>query len=190
GEGKTTSAVNLAATLARRGRSVVLVDGDLRCGMIAGTLGVPQHPGLSELLTGQATLPEVLRTVRLEEETELYVLAAGHTPPDPARLLASEEMHELLRRLRARFEAVVIDAPPVNLVTDAALLGADSDGVVMVVRSGTTSEDQLRDAVRHLEAVGAPVLGVVLNDVDFRRERGYDRTYAGYRRGYAYYGSG
>ena len=188
GEGKTTSALNLAATLARRGRSVLLVDADLRCGTIAATLEVPQHPGLSELLTGQATLAEVLRTVLLDDETELHVLAGGRTPPDPARLLASGEMRELLQGLRATFEAVVIDAPPVNLVTDAAVLGTASDGVVMVVRSGTTSQDALRDAVQHLEAVGAPVLGVVLNDVDFRRERGYDGAYGSYRRGYASYG--
>jgi capsular exopolysaccharide synthesis family protein len=184
GEGKTTSAVNLAATLARRGHRVVLLDADLRCGTIAGTLGVPQHPGLSELLTGQATLEEVLHTVRWDAGTELHVLPGGRTPPDPARLLGLEEMRQLLQHLRAGFEAVVIDAPPVNLVTDAALLGIASDGVVMVVRSGVTSIDTLRDAVQHLEAAGAPVLGAVLNGVDVRRERGYYGAYGGY----AYYG--
>jgi polysaccharide biosynthesis transport protein len=188
GEGKTTSAVNLAATLARRGRSVVLVDADLRCGVIGSTMGVPQHPGLSELLTGQAAIAQVLHPVRLDDGTELSVIAGGRIPPDPARLLGSDEMRDLLARLRAGFDVVVLDAPPVNLVTDAALLGVASDGVVMVVRSGSTSEDQLRDAVEHLRAVGAPVLGVVLNDVDFAREHGYDRSYDGYRRGYAYYG--
>ena len=143
----------------------------------------------SVTVTGSVvTLAEVLRTVLLDDETELHVLAGGRTPPDPARLLASGEMRELLQGLRATFEAVVIDAPPVNLVTDAAVLGTASDGVVMVVRSGTTSQDALRDAVQHLEAVGAPVLGVVLNDVDFRRERGYDGAYGSYRRGYASYG--
>lgn len=184
GEGKTTSAVNLAATLSRRGRSVLLVDADLRRGVVGATLGLPQHPGLSELLTGQATLSQALHAVRLDDGAELHVLPGGRTPPDPARLLASGEMRELLQRLRADFEAVVIDAPPVNLVTDAAVLGTASDGVVMVVRSGTTSRDELHDAVQHLEAVGVPVLGVVLNDVDFRRERGYDGAYRGYRRGY------
>lgn len=188
GEGKTTSAVNLASTLARRGRAVVLVDADLRCGVIGSTLGIPQHPGLSELLTGQAVLAEVLRTVRLDGDTELQVLPGGRIPPDPARLLGSEEMRALLERLRAAFDMVVLDAPPVNLVTDAALLGAASDGVVMVVRSGSTREDALRDAVEHLQAVGAPVAGVVLNGVDFEREAGYDHTYGSYRRGYAYYG--
>lgn len=185
GEGKTTSAVNLAATLARRGRSVLLVDGDLRCGVVGATLGVPQAPGLSELLTGQAALADVVHPVRLDDATELHVMAGGRVPPDPARLLASDEMRALLARLRGEFDAVVLDAPPVNLVIDAALLGNASDGVVMVVRSGATSADALRDAVQHLQAVGAPVLGVVLNDVDFRRERGYDRTYASYGRGYA-----
>ncbi len=187
GEGKTTSAVNLAVTLARRGRQVLLVDADLRCGVISGTLGVPQHPGLSELLEGTAKLAEVVHRVQLDDETEVNVLAGGRIPTDPARLLASDDLRALFRRLREEFDAVVLDAPPVNLVTDAALLGCASDGVVLVVRSGATSEDDLRDAVGHLQAVGAPVLGVVLNDVDFRRESGYDSSYASYRRGYAYY---
>lgn len=185
GEGKTTSALNLAATLARRGRSVLLVDADLRCGTVAATLGVPQSPGLSELLAGQAGPDQAIHAVRLDERTELHVLAGGRIPDDPARLLASGEMHALLARLRTDFDAVVLDAPPVNLVIDAAVLGSASDGVVMVVRSGATSQQALRDAVSHLRAVGAPVLGVVLNDVDFRREQGYDRGYAGYGRAYA-----
>jgi capsular exopolysaccharide synthesis family protein len=187
GEGKTTSAVNLAVTLARRGRSVLLVDADLRCGVISGTLGIPQHPGFSELLAGEVPLADVVHRVRLDEETELDVIAGGRIPSDPARLMASDALHVLFRRLREEFDTVVLDAPPVNLVTDAALLGCASDGVVLVVRSGTTGEDDLRDAVEHLQAVGAPVLGVVLNDVDFRRERGYDPSYSSYRRGYAYY---
>jgi capsular exopolysaccharide synthesis family protein len=187
GEGKTTSAVNLAITQARRGREVLLVDADLRCGVISGTLGVPQHPGLAELLSGTATLAEVVHRVRLDDDTEVSVIAGGRIPTDPARLLASDALPALFRRLREEFDAVVVDAPPVNLVIDAALLGCASDGVVLVVRSGATSEDDLRDAVEHLAAVGAPMLGVVLNDVDFRRERGYDPSYSSYRRGYAYY---
>lgn len=188
GEGKTTSAVNLAVTLARRGRSVVLVDGDLRCGMIASAFGLPLHPGLSEVLTGQAGLAQVLRLVRVDETTELHVLVGGHIPPDPARLLGSGDLRELLGRLRGSFDLVVVDAPPANLVTDAALLGAAGDGVLIVARSGSTSADELREAAEHLGSVGAVVLGVVLNDVDFRREYGYDHAYAGYRRGYARYG--
>ena len=187
GEGKTTSAVNLAVTLARRRREVLLVDADLRCGVISGTLGVPQHPGLAELLAGQASLAQVVHRVRLDGDTEISVIAGGRVPDDPAQLLGSDALPALFRRLREEFDTVVVDAPPVNLVTDAALLGCASDGLVLVVRSGATSEDDLRDAVQHLQAVGAPVLGVVLNDVDFRRERGYDPSYASYRRGYAHY---
>ncbi|HET7232149.1 MAG TPA: polysaccharide biosynthesis tyrosine autokinase [Longimicrobium sp.] len=187
GEGKTTTAVNLAVTLARRGRQVLLVDGDLRCGVVSGTLGVPQSPGLAELLAGTALLPEAVRRVRVDAQTELSVVAGGRSPDDPARLLALPELRALLERLRGEFDAVVVDAPPVNLVTDAALLGDATDGVVLVVRSGTTTRDELGDAVDHLRAVGVQPLGVVLNGVDFRRERGYDRAYAGYSRGYGYY---
>jgi capsular exopolysaccharide synthesis family protein len=187
GEGKTTSAVNLAVTLARRGRQVLLVDADLRCGVISGTLGIPQSPGLTELLAGEARLEQVVRRVRLAADTEVSVIPGGRSPSDPARLLAPDTLAALFHRLREEFDTVVLDAPPVNLVTDAALLGCAGDGVVLVVRSGATAEEDLRDAVEHLRAVGAPVLGVVLNDVDFKRERGYDPAYSSYRRGYAYY---
>jgi capsular exopolysaccharide synthesis family protein len=179
GDGKSTSASNLAITLARQGLQSVLVDGDLRRGSLHTLFGVPREAGLSDVLLGRATLEEVVRVVDPEQsESPLRFIPAGSPPLHPAELLGSEAMRAVLADLVDRYDTVIIDAPPLNLVTDAAVLGTRADGVILVARSGATDRDALAHALAQLEAVGATVLGTVLNDVDVRMERYSGGSYA------------
>jgi len=179
GDGKSTSTGNLAATLARQGVRCVLVDADLRRGVLHEVLGTRARPGLSDLLLGAFELPEVVQRVELDGDSGFDFLPAGTLPPNPAELLGSERMTLLLARLKAEYEMVLLDAPPLNLVTDAAVLGTRADGVILVARAGVTERGALQWAVEQLRAVRAPILGSVLNGIDRRRGRYYGIYAAG-----------
>lgn len=183
GEGKSTSAANLAVTLAAQGVRVVLVDADLRRGVLHQVFDVPREPGLSQVLLGLADLETAVRRVRLDEDHGFDLLATGTRPPNPAELLGSARMRELIERLEAEHEAVVLDAPPLNLLTDAALLGSNADGVIVVARAAVTQKGALTYAIEQLRQVRAPVLGSVINDIDVRRDLKYHGGYGAY----AYY---
>jgi len=185
GEGKTSTACNLAMSFAQRAGTVLVVDADLRRPSIAKTLGIPNDKGLSSYLTGAHSLDEVL--VPYERVPNLWVLPAGPRPPDPAELLSSHMMEATFKDLQKRFTQVVVDSPPLLLVTDAVVLSAMVDGVILVVASGSTARGALMRAHRVLENAGARVLGMVLNKVDMR----FDGYYGyGYGYGYgSYYGS-
>lgn len=164
GEGKTTTALNLAACLASSGGRVVLLDADLRRPNVLKTLeGQNSGKGLVELLTGQAKLDEVMRTDVLKR---VSVITSGRVPPNPAELLGSQEMSNLLRSLDEHFDYVLIDSPPVLPVTDSVILSRIVDGVVLVVKGGATPKKVVFDAKKRLSSVGAQILGVVLNDVN------------------------
>jgi succinoglycan biosynthesis transport protein ExoP len=185
GEGKTTTAVNLALGLAQLQKPVLLVDADLRRGQIARTFGLKEAPGLSGLLTGAAALEEVL--IESPQQPLLWILPAGPRPPSPADLLASETMAQALEQLRARFAFILLDAPPILLVTDPTLLSRLADGVVLVAASRQTSRKAVLRSQRILETAGKHLMGVVLNRVNFRQEGGYD--YYDYKY-YGYYSDG
>jgi capsular exopolysaccharide synthesis family protein len=180
GEGKSTSASNLAITLAQQGLESVLVDADLRRGTLHQAFGAAREPGLAEALLDRAALEEVVQLIELERAggTRLRFIPSGACPPHPAELLGSARMRELLAELVDRYDTVIIDAPPLNLVTDAAILGTHADGVIVVARAGATDRGALAHAVHQLEAVRAPILGTVLNDVDVRTDRYYGGAYA------------
>jgi capsular exopolysaccharide synthesis family protein len=178
GEGKTATALNLAQSLAQRKGEVVIVDGDLRKGGIAKTLGLENKKGISTVLTGGDKLEDALQLCALQPN--LWVLPAGPIPPNPAELVGSERMAELCRELATRFEHVIIDSPPVLVVTDATVMAGLADGVVLIAESGKTHRAGLMRTRAILENAGAHILGVVLNKLDFRRE-----GYYGY--GYGYY---
>jgi tyrosine-protein kinase Etk/Wzc len=173
GDGKSTSSANLAVTLAQQGRSVLLVDGDMRRGVLNEVLGELRAPGLSDVLVGEVELTEAVRRIELGESGELDFLPTGTFPPNPAELIGSDRTQRLLEQLEELYDAVILDAPPLNLVTDAALLGTYADGVVVVARSGVTDRGAIAYALEQLAAVRAPVLGVVLNDIDVRKDRYY-----------------
>ncbi len=186
GDGKTSLATNLAIVLAQLGTGeVLLVDGDMRRPRLHELLEVPQAPGLSTFLTGQAELEAVVRPTSIPN---LSVIPSGEVPLNPAELLSSARLTKAAGELERRFAHVVFDAPPLFGVSDAGVLAPRVEGVVLVLRHGRASRDAAQRAVAHLAAVRARLLGVILNDVDVRRSgAGYYGYYGGY---YGYYGSG
>ncbi len=181
-EGKTSTSLNLALGLAQRGVPVVIVDADLRRPGVSKALALSENgAGLSSLLSGAHTLDEVLRP--FEAVPNLWVLPAGPQPPNPADLLSSPSMENVLQELRQRFEHLVVDSAPLLLVTDATILSRLTDGVVLVVESGVTARRALVRAHKILESAGGRILGTVLNKWDARDE-GYYGYYGSYYRGY------
>jgi capsular exopolysaccharide synthesis family protein len=183
GDGKTTNATNLAFTLAQRSVKVVLVDADVRRGVLHHLFDVKREPGLTDVLAGRVQLDDALQEVRVKEGGTLHFLTSGRVPANPIALLESPAMGDLLARLANHFDAVILDAPPINMLTDAAVLSAKADGVIIVVRAGVTQSDALEYAMQQLQLVRARVLGVVLNDIDFERDAAYDGAYRYYQYG-------
>ena len=177
GEGKTTTAVNFALALAGRGYRTLLVDADLRRGFAHALFGLSPEPGLASVLASEETLEDATRKVAVGSEFTLDVLTRGRVSPNAGVGLASATFAALIADVSRRYDRVVIDTPPLNAVADAALVSAHVDGVVIVVRAGVTSPDALAYTMEQLRQVRAPVLGAVLNDVDFRRDPAYDGTY-------------
>jgi capsular exopolysaccharide synthesis family protein len=180
-DGKTTCSVNLAITLALRGAKPLLIDADLRRGVVHTTLVGERGPGLSEVLSRALPPGEAIRTVKVGEHGgQLHFLSTGAIPPNPSALLDSPAFPALLARLREEYDTIIIDSPPANIISDASVLGLHADGVLVVARSGATETAALTSAVEQLTRVGVPLLGVVLNDIDFKREAAYDSTYRAY----------
>lgn len=159
-EGKTTTTANLALTMAAGGMRVCVVEGDLRRPRLLEYLGLEGAVGLTNVLIGQAELDDVLQPFAGHD---LSVLGAGSLPPNPSELLGSTAMAKTLRELETRFDYVVIDAPPLLPVTDAAVLSTVAGGTVVVVGAGRVTREQLSKALGSLQAVNGHVLGVVLN---------------------------
>lgn len=161
-EGKTTAIINLALALADAGRTVTVVEADLRRPKVTRYLGLVGGVGLTNLLAGTASLEEVVQTYG---EGQVKVLAAGPLPPNPGELLASSLMADLLDKFRASSDYVLIDAPPLLPVADSSGLAVHTDGVLLSVRYGSTRREQLQQAAATLERVGARTLGIILNIV-------------------------
>jgi len=189
GEGKSTSAANLAITLAQQGSRVVLVDCDLRRGIAHRVFGAAKEPGLTNVLLGTVGLNEAVSPVDVGDTRTLDILSTGTLPPNPSELLGSSRMREVIGALREHYDHVIVDSPPLNVVTDAAVLGTAADGVILIARAGSTEKGALRFARDQLRAVQAPVSGAVLNDVDFKGRDRYYGTGASYAYYYRYYRS-
>ncbi|GAB2471267.1 polysaccharide biosynthesis tyrosine autokinase [Promicromonospora xylanilytica] len=159
-EGKTTSAINLAITLADANAKVLLIDADLRRPSVAGHLGIEESVGLTTLLIQRATIEEVLQPWGT---AGLFVLPSGTLPPNPAELVGSKAMARLIGQLSERFDYVIIDTPPLLRVTDAALIARTTSGVLMVAGAGQIRREQLRQSLANLSAVNARLLGIVLH---------------------------
>lgn len=189
-EGKTTVTINLAVALTELGRSVTVVEADLRRPRVTRYLGLVDGVGLTNVLAGVAEVEDV---VQFYGPSKMPVIAAGPTPPNPGELLASTHMATLLRKLAETNEFVLVDAPPLLPVADSSGLAASTDGVLLSVRYGSTRKDQVEQAAASVARVGAKVLGVVLNIVPPRAEiasaygygyeYGYDKTRSRHRVG-------
>jgi len=177
GDGKTTTVVNLALSLAQRGLRVLLIDADVRRGVVHSIFQDNREPGLHEVLRGLAQFEEARRRVSVDERYGLDYLTTGKFAPGSFGLVVSDAMRDLLRHAREEYDLVIVDTPPVNVITDAAVLAANADGVIIVARVGVTQSPALSYAVEQLRHVRAAVLGVVLNDIDLRRDVGYDSSY-------------
>ena len=181
GDGKTTTSVNLAVTLAHQGQRVILIDAETRRGTVHDVFGIPPAPGFFDLMYGQASPGECIRRVQMEGGGTIDVLPLGSAPSvNPADLLVAGRLQPLFERLRAQYDYVLIDTPPLNLFTDAALIGAHADALLLVARADKTDRDELRFAVQQLRNVQVTLAGTILNDVEFRRG-------SRYRMGYGYY---
>lgn len=181
GEGKSTNTANLALALAHRGARVLLVDADLRRGLVHNMFEVDREPGLTNVLWGQMSFEAARHSIEVGDSAIMDYLTTGSLPPNPTSLVESATMRTLLEQWREEYDSVVIDTPPVNVITDAALLGAHADGVVLVARSGVTHAAALGYALEQLRRVQARLLGVVLSDIDFARDTAYDPTYRYHR---------
>jgi capsular exopolysaccharide synthesis family protein len=187
GDGKTTSASNLAVTLAQQNKRVLLIDAETRRGNMHTLFGIEATPGFFDLLYGQATPGECIRRVALEGTGHLDVLPSGGMPnANAADLLVASRLAPFFERLRMQYDYVLIDTPPLNLFTDAALIGAHADATLLVARADRTERQALKFAVLQLQHVQANLAGAILNGVDLRRNSRYRGGYDFGRYG-AYY---
>jgi succinoglycan biosynthesis transport protein ExoP len=178
GEGKTTTTANLAITLAAAGSRVCVIEGDLRRPRLLDYMGLEGSVGLTNVLIGQASVEDV---VQQYGDTEVAVIGCGPIPPNPSELLGSSAMRDVVQHLESRFDYVIIDAPPLLPVTDAAVLSTVTSGTVVVIGAGDTTREQLSRSLATIHAVNGRVLGLVLNKMP---TRGVD-SYSYYRDGYA-----
>jgi capsular exopolysaccharide synthesis family protein len=170
GEGKTMTSTNLAVALAQTGRNTLIIDADLRRPRVASTLGLDPAIGLTTALVGKT---EIHDAIQVHEPSGLHVLASGAKPPNPTEILQSRITQDLVERLRASYDIVIIDAPPLLPVADASVLAKLADGVIIVVRHAKTTRDQVTEAVNRLNQVGARLYGVVVNMVARRAVGSY-----------------
>jgi polysaccharide biosynthesis transport protein len=179
-EGKTINAANIAVTMAQSGSKVIILDCDMRRPKIHKLFGIPREHGISNLL---ATSSDVEGAIVHSRIPNLDVMPCGPIPPNPSEILGSKRMVSLLDTLRKRYTRIIIDSPPSTAVTDAVVLSKFVDGVILVIRAGETIRQMAKNGVAQFEAVGAPLIGAILNAVDLGRDSYYYFKYY-----YYYYG--
>lgn len=162
GEGKSITLLNLAISIAQTGKKVLLIDADLRRPAMARLLVEKASPGLSEVLAGEL---DPLDAIRPEAYPNLDILFSGEIPPNPSEILSSERMQELIETSAERYDYILVDTPPVNVVTDACVVANLLDGVLLLVRQDRSRKDAVRQAVGNLQLTGANILGYILNGV-------------------------
>ncbi|MEG2090820.1 CpsD/CapB family tyrosine-protein kinase [Niameybacter sp.] len=182
GEGKSTTCLNLAITFAQTGSKVLVIDADLRKPTIHRKLDLANEKGLAHLLGHFCKVEEAIIPTQYEN---LEVITSGHIPPNPAELLASESMTQILDTLSAQYDYIFLDTPPLNVVTDATVLSTQVSGTVLVVRQGVTHHKDMQDAVSKLEFAQGKILGLILHGVKDKKA-GYGK-YSKYSK-YSQYG--
>lgn len=182
GEGKSTTAINLAYVLAENGKRVLLIDADLRIPSIAKKMGISGSPGLTNLLMDYDT--HQMSLVKSELLDNWYILPAGDLPPNPSELLGSPRMESILKALSQRYDYIIVDLPPVNLVSDALAISNYISGMIVVIREDYTEKKELKNCFRLLNLSNVNVLGCVLNES--KNGKGSYSKYR-YRKYYKYY---
>jgi tyrosine-protein kinase Etk/Wzc len=182
GLGKSFISKNLGAVLAQLGKRIAVVDGDLRRGHIHKEFGLPREVGVSEFIAGQSTLDEVVKATRVPN---LFVVTTGHIPPNPSELLMHPRFEQLLLELGQRFDTLIVDAPPILAVSDAAIIGRHVGATLVVARAGKQPIQELEQAVKRLNQAGVQVKGFIFNDLNTDRQR-YRYGYKGYVYRYSY----
>jgi capsular exopolysaccharide synthesis family protein len=180
-EGKTTTTLNLGITMAQAGSKVLLLDCDMRRPKLHKAFSLAKDRGISNLLVGGKAQDGALRHTPVPN---LDVIPCGPIPPNPSEMLGSKRMSDLLHRLRKEYAHILIDSPPSTAVTDSAVLSKSVDGVVLVIRAGDTAREMVKNGIGQFEAVGAHILGAILNGVDIGR----DKYYYYYQYYHYYYG--
>ena len=181
GEGKSTIAINLAISFAQANKKVIVVDCDMRLPTVAAKIGINATPGLSNYLAGNGEIQGDL--IQHVDDYDIDVLAAGDIPPDPTTLLGSKQMESLVALLKEYYDYIVLDFPPVTVVTDAVILSGTVDGYLVVVRHGLSEFQKLRETFRRLDFSDAKVAGVVYNGKGSRNS--YSKYYS--KKGEYYY---
>jgi capsular exopolysaccharide synthesis family protein len=176
-EGKSTVTVALALTMARFGARTLIVDADLRRPRLHKTFNCTSDEGLSTVLIGKTSIDDAIVPTTFEN---LYLLPCGPVPPNPSDLLVTEKAKGIFLSLREKFDIVIIDSPPLIPVSDARILARYTDGILLVVKLGSTTREALVQVAREVSSVDARILGAVLNDLDIRRRRYYGYSYYGY----------
>ena len=170
--GKSSISINLALTIAQNKEKVVVIDADLRKPTLHKIFGQDAKTGLANILIGDKKLKDVLKNLT-NIDSNLYFIPSGPIPPNPSELLGSNKMKELLKELKNEFDTILIDSPPVVVVTDALVLANEVDGVIMVLNFGEVTRETAKQAKQLLEKVNANILGVVLNKIDMEKEGHY-----------------
>lgn len=173
-EGKSFTAANLAIIIAQQKSNTLLVDGDLRRGVLHNTFGCPKEPGLTNYLSGMATLSEIVSETHIPN---LSLVSCGALIPNPSELLGSLQMRRFIEEVRRRFDVVIFDSPPLTAATDAIVLGTQVDAMPIVIRAGQTRRDVAKERLEALKNIPVNVLGVILNGVESYRSH---QTYSYY----------
>lgn len=182
GLGKSFISKNLGAVLAQLGKRIAVVDGDLRRGHIHKEFGLPRDVGVSEFVAGQNVLDDIVKATRMPN---LFVVTTGHIPPNPSELLMHPRFEQLLLELGQRFDILIVDAPPILAVSDAAIIGRHVGATLLVARAGKQPIQELEQAVKRLNQAGVHVNGFIFNDLNTDRQR-YRYGYKGYDYRYSY----
>lgn len=173
GEGKSTTAANLAVVFANSGKKVLLVDADLRKPSVALTFQLPNVMGLSNLLGNKDKESQVSEYITKSNVENLWLMTSGPKPPNPSEMLASKRMEELTEQLKEVYDLIIFDMPPVATVTDAQILAAKTDGTLLVIRERKTKKQELMKAKELLNIAKANILGVVYNGAQSNHELNY-----------------
>lgn len=195
GDGKSTNALNIAFSIAETGKKVLFLDCDLRLSMVANRLGIMKSPGLSNILVGDCQLKSAIQTKSFAKgKVSIDVITAGDFPPNPAELLNSKRMEELCSEFTADYDYVIVDMPPVEIVSDALVLSKALDGLIVVVREGKSEREEIKSTVKKIEFVGGKLLGFIYSNHYEKPKTGhYGKKYSKYgysKYGYDYYGYG